>query len=652
MAFFWVQQWVPLPVVYEQHMGDVPSGPRPQDMDGANATTSFAHDGNTSASFPTTLKSSDNNSPFYSQLSALPQGQHRQDFRSPAHSPGHYQPQDHSASSLNMGAMTGALPDFGAGEDASLNAQAVPRSLSGASASALAYQLGHNVQVSGNMPSHSPYGPGFATGPPQQHFMHQHGSQYGTYPSFTTNQPRPAGAASMQAPYQSYQHASQYMYYPTPYGPQGHYNPGFTAQAQQGQTMYGRRGSLSNPANFPNDPASLVSPYGAQFAQSIRPVSSIPRGPPRKPKQSGHALWVGNLPPGTTVVALKDHFSRDATKDIESLFLISKSNCAFVNYRTEESCTAAMHRFHDSRFNGVRLVCRLRRSSAPASGVPTAPSAMIGQQKNTSRPATPVQDGLLDDLEGGAVELPVHKSAQDDEASANVASKYFIVKSLTLQDLELSVRNGIWATQSHNEDVLNKAFRSAENVYLIFSANKSGEYFGYARMVSSILEDGSRVIGSAPKPEAIVDAPDVPKSIATAATEWAPRGRIIDDSARGTIFWEAELSDAEAEEQEEASKAEKDGASQQADVDTSAVAQSWGKPFKIEWVSTNRLPFYRTRGLRNPWNANREVKIARDGTELEPSVGERLVQMFHRPTAGAPVMPSGSAGIVPQMRPF
>lgn len=158
-------------------------------------------------------------------------------------------------------------------------------------------------------------------------------------------------------------------------------------------------------------------------------------------------------------MALKDHFSRDATKDIESLFLISKSNCAFVNYRTEESCTAAMHRFHDSRFNGVRLVCRLRRSSAPASGVPTAPSAMIGQQKNTSRPATPVQDGLLDDLEGGAVELPVHKSAQDDEASANVASKYFIVKSLTLQDLELSVRNGIWATQSHNEDVLNKAFR-------------------------------------------------------------------------------------------------------------------------------------------------------------------------------------------------
>jgi hypothetical protein len=170
-------------------------------------------------------------------------------------------------------------------------------------------------------------------------------------------------------------------------------------------------------------------------------------------------------------------------------------------------------------------------------------------------------------------------------------------------------------------------------------------------MASPILEDESCVIGSAPTPENIIDATDIPRSIATPATEWAPRGRIIDDSARGTIFWEAEIPDAEGE--EEATTAEKDEVLQ-ADVDTSAVAQSWGKPFKIEWVSTNRLPFYRTRGLRNPWNANREVKIARDGTELEPSVGERLVQMFHRlgpSTAGAPVMPVGT-GMMSQMRPF
>lgn len=190
-------------------------------------------------------------------------------------------------------------------------------------------------------------------------------------------------------------------------------------------------------------------------------MSSIPRGPPRKPKQSGHALWVGNLPPGTTVASLKEHFSREATKDIESLFLISKSNCAFVNYRTEASCTAAMHRFHDSRFNGVRLVCRLRRSSAPASGVPTGPSAMVGtQQTSMSPPASPKQDGAgADGLQEGAPGTPKQQGGDEAHTSSTSANKYFIVKSLTLQDLELSIRNGIWATQSHNEDILNKAYQ-------------------------------------------------------------------------------------------------------------------------------------------------------------------------------------------------
>ena len=171
---------------------------------------------------------------------------------------------------------------------------------------------------------------------------------------------------------------------------------------------------------------------------------------------------MGNLPPGSTVVALKEHFSREATKDIESLFLISKSNCAFVNYRTETSCTAAMHRFHDSRFNGVRLVCRLRRSSTLASGIPTGPSAMMGTQQTSSPPSTSPKLDI--ESTDNTVELvadpPTRQSSDEAVAAAPItANKYFIVKSLTLQDLELSMRNGIWATQSHNEDTLNKAFR-------------------------------------------------------------------------------------------------------------------------------------------------------------------------------------------------
>ena len=40
------------------------------------------------------------------------------------------------------------------------------------------------------------------------------------------------------------------------------------------------------------------------------------------------------------------------------------------------------------------------------------------------------------------------------------------------------------------------------------------------------------------------------------------------------------------------------------------------------------VQFQRTRLLRNPWNGNREVKISRDGTELETSVGARLLKEF------------------------
>jgi hypothetical protein len=42
----------------------------------------------------------------------------------------------------------------------------------------------------------------------------------------------------------------------------------------------------------------------------------------------------------------------------------------------------------------------------------------------------------------------------------------------------------------------------------------------------------------------------------------------------------------------------------------------------------NPLPFFQTRDIRNPWNRNFEVKISRDGTEVEPSVGANLLAAF------------------------
>lgn len=192
-------------------------------------------------------------------------------------------------------------------------------------------------------------------------------------------------------------------------------------------------------------------------------------------------------------------------------------------------------------------------------------------------------------------------------------------------------------------------------MYLIFSGNKSGEYFGYARMASPINEEAAAKLDWTPSTAAVAEDPELPRSIPTPATEFAPKGRIIDDSARGTIFWEADpisrghspILDGQADDD----KSEKDMEEEAAVAESSTGAQPFGKPFQIEWLSVNKLPFYRTRGLRNPWNANREVKIARDGTELETSVGRRLVQLFHRslPGPGIGIPPMGTGGAVMQL---
>lgn len=57
-----------------------------------------------------------------------------------------------------------------------------------------------------------------------------------------------------------------------------------------------------------------------------------------------------------------------------------------------------------------------------------------------------------------ALEEAAAESTRTGEPTIKAPDKYFVLKSLTVEDMELSVRNSIWATQSHNEDALNKAY--------------------------------------------------------------------------------------------------------------------------------------------------------------------------------------------------
>lgn len=65
-------------------------------------------------------------------------------------------------------------------------------------------------------------------------------------------------------------------------------------------------------------------------------------------------------------------------------------------------------------------------------------------------------------------------------------TRYFIIKSLNHQNIQLSVEKGIWATQVMNEPILEEAFLNSHKVILIFSVNSSRFFQGYAQMMSSV----------------------------------------------------------------------------------------------------------------------------------------------------------------------
>lgn len=322
-----------------------------------------------------------------------------------------------------------------------------------------------------------------------------------------------------------------------------------------------------------------------------------------------------------SIEALKDHFSRDATAEIESVFLMSKSSCAFVNYKTKEACDAAVERCNHSLFGPVRLLCRPRRDP-DARPVPSEQNSSANTDSDSGIDVGESSDSIETTSDAmGAISIVDDKhecestdvkptlSGQQSPVAQEPHDRFFVLKSLTKEDLQESLQTGIWETQVHNEKLLDNAFRQTDNVYLMFSVNKSGEYFGYARMLSSPLAPTSKAPFE--QSTATHDSDNL-RITPTPATETAPRGHIFNDPARGILFWEA---------------AEMNGI-----VSSTPRAmmndEVKNKPFRIEWLSVRKVPFQRTRGMRNLWNGNKEVKVARDGTELETKAGRRIVRLF------------------------
>ncbi|KAJ7644208.1 YT521-B-like domain-containing protein [Roridomyces roridus] len=631
------------------------------------------------------------------------------------------------------------------------------------------------------------------------HGVYQQASPYGSYPSpqhASTGPPQdaekpsgtwwfvPSPPPQQQAqqpqppsPYESQQQNTSPApyFYGNPVPPAQHPDSSPTPLQQQylGSPTYPRASTPSSSASSP--PPALP-----------RPLVRRPYHPNPPAHRSEWVMWAGNVPSDaghdelwrfftatasstTSSSAASDTASTSASSErdpaqsvgtgvsgVLSIFLISRSSCAFINYDTESALEVAI-----ARFNGLplrpadprcaRLVCRVRRrdddlragvggqrgmglhtkyvrdkaaaataatasrgkqraseaatddeSSESAASQLSALSLYSGDEEPTRPPLRPHTHGSASSGGGS------HASGASTNSSLLVRhfpQRYFILKSLTRDDLDLSVRTGVWATQRHNEGVLDQAFRTAKDVFLIFSVNKSGEFYGYARMSRPVGQaetgsTGSRVTwaarspplsspGSSPNagrerapPAATASHPvphgdsssvhQIPQPILSAgahlvddspaplsATSPAVLGsnvrhvntapavlgrplRAFSDVDAGPSYSldgyarrplpepQIELDETAPframrnvpEGTEELGRVPEEGQAQE----EGGAAEGWGQNFALQWLCTERLPFTRTRQIRNPWNHDREVKVSRDGTELEPGVGQALLE--------------------------
>ncbi|KIW34673.1 hypothetical protein, variant 1 [Cladophialophora immunda] len=459
--------------------------------------------------------------------------------------------------------------------------------------------------------------------------------------------------------------------------------------------------------------------------------------PPRRPNthtsryQGEFALWVGNIPPNTTIMSLRDYFSEPSPWDLLSVSYNPDARYAFVNFSAESARLSAIRQAASRLFEGRRLDCRIRHESRGRSTKVNYGLNNNGNKGLHSR-SGPICCDRAKSLRSKVEEFAHFPEA---ERSSWGKEKYFILKSFSLEALYQSLETGRWHVPKRHVERLNHAFQTASKVYLIFSVNGSGCFFGYATMRSEIRVEEEDLIpfddevhvmshhdieveddSGSSQPEVESDVQPMARSrteslvssdsAASSSLSLASTGSVIYQPERRRIIWQAswprrtirESPSIEEDLQtaspgvasssfanispiESHSKPRSAGQSggitcppstlnlnptdppdatgttaKQAPVaplvllpspsssteslfhtvpeDTSAdpsflaTLDRFSSPCRIKWLCAQSLPFAAVRGLTNPWNADKEVHVARNVTPMEPGVAAALLDCW------------------------
>lgn len=238
------------------------------------------------------------------------------------------------------------------------------------------------------------------------------------------------------------------------------------------------RSQFGDPGNSPKTaPTSLRSPPSSSVSQiktTENPRSSKSRGHWCRKRRSYHpklpedrsewVMWAGNVPSDATYDELRDFFNQplslqsstesesstnpqQVSGGVSSVFLIARSNCAFINFESEAQLEAATARFHGQsiRAGDVRcpsLVCRIRKRTDDL-------KAGVGAQRGNGMHVRWIKEqktrgsgggysaGLSDDDVGQRSSTSCSSpsdsfaSTDSDVLSRYFPQRYFILKSLS-----------------------------------------------------------------------------------------------------------------------------------------------------------------------------------------------------------------------------
>ncbi|XP_051133567.1 30-kDa cleavage and polyadenylation specificity factor 30 [Andrographis paniculata] len=147
------------------------------------------------------------------------------------------------------------------------------------------------------------------------------------------------------------------------------------------------------------------------------------------------------------------------------------------------------NKFHQNRNNNHSQHTEKSQFSQGPNGTNQVGKTNTIEPVNNLKQPLQVQQSQQQGSNGQVQNLPDGQQNQANRTATPLpqgTSRYFVVKSCNRENLELSVQQGVWATQRSNEAKLNEAFESMENVILIFSVNKTRHFQGCAKMMSRI----------------------------------------------------------------------------------------------------------------------------------------------------------------------